>query len=126
MDIKKIIKYIFAGSIATLSNLLVLFIFVHYLQVWYLLSASISFIFGVGISYLLQKYFVFKNSNRNISKQFIHFFVYNLFMLILNGFFMYIFVDIFNVWYLLSQAITAMITAFINFVYFNRVIFKTI
>jgi len=57
----KIIRYLFAGGIATLSNLLVLFVCVNYFKLWYLSGAIISFCVAVIISYSLQKFFVFKD-----------------------------------------------------------------
>jgi putative flippase GtrA len=120
----KFFKYILAGVLATGLNLLVLFICVNYFDIWYLLSASISFIFGLLASYSLQKYFVFENNKKYINSQLLHFFIYNILMLLFNGLLMFLFVDIFNIWYLLSQILVSIITAFINFVYFKLVIFK--
>ena len=45
-------------------------------------------------------------------------------MLGLNTLLMYVFVDIISLWYLLAQAISSAITAYINYIYFNKVIFK--
>ena len=121
----QIIRYIFAGAIATISNILILFVCVHYFKLWYLLGAVISFCSAVVISYVLQKFWTFRNySTRDIHKQFIIFFVYNLFMLCVNTLLMYFWVDIIKLWYLFAQAISAFITAFINYTYFNRIIFK--
>ena len=73
MNIRKILKYVFAGCVATLSNLVILFLLVNFFNIWYLISASISFCCAVIISYLLQKYFVFKNNTKkDIYKQFLH------------------------------------------------------
>jgi putative flippase GtrA len=121
----QIIRYIFAGGFATLSNLTILFICVNYFKLWYLTSAIISFGFAVVISYLLQKFFVFQNySKQNIHKQFLNFLFYNIIMLGFNTLLMYFFVDIINVWYLLSQAISAIIIACMNYIYFNKIVFK--
>ena len=123
----QIIKYVFTGSLATASNLLILFISVHYLKLWYLISSIIAFCFGVSISYILQKFFTFKNYElENIHKQFLNFFIFALIMLVFNTLLMYVFVDIMNIWYLLAQAIFSILIAFINYTYFNKVIFKKI
>lgn len=121
----KIIRYIFAGGLATFSNLAILFVLVHYFKIWYLTSAMISFCVAVIISYLLQKFFVFQNYERkDIHKQFLNFFVYNIVMLGFNTLLMYFFVDILIIWYLLAQAMSAIIGAFINYMYFNKIVFK--
>lgn len=123
----QIIRYIFAGGIATASNLLILFVGVHYFNLWYLTGSIIAFCCAVIISYSLQKFFVFKNySTENMHAQFINFFIFNLIMLGVNTLLMYTFVDIIGVWYLLAQALSAVIGACINYIYFSKVIFKKI
>ncbi len=121
----QIIRYIFAGGFATASNLAILFIGVHYFKLWYLTSAVISFFSAAIISYLLQKFFVFKNySTEDMHKQFLNFFIFNLVMLGLNTLLIYTFVDILGIWYLLAQVFSSAIGACINYIYFNKVIFK--
>lgn len=123
----QIIRYFFAGCVATGSNLAILFVCVHYLELWYLTSAIISFSLAVIISYLLQKFFVFKNYGTDgIPTQFLNFLIYNIVMLGVNTLFMYFFVDIVRVWYLLAQALTAIIIACMNYVYFNKIVFKKV
>ena len=123
----KIIRYLFAGGFATVSSLLVLFICVNYFKWWYLSSAVLSFSTAVIIGYILHKFWVFKNyRTNNIPQQFLSFLTFGLMMLGLNTLMMYIFVDIFHVWYLLAQVICSIITAFINFICFNKVIFKKV
>ena len=121
----QIIRYVFAGGFATFSNLATLFVFVHYFKLWYLWGAVFSFCVGVIVSYLLQKFWTFKNYSReNMHKQFLVFFIFALVMLGLNTLLIYVFVDIIGLWYLLAQALSSLITACINYIYFNKVIFK--
>ncbi|MFA6355258.1 MAG: GtrA family protein [Candidatus Paceibacterota bacterium] len=123
----QIIRYIIAGCVATGSSLAILFILVNYFKLWYLTGATISFCCAVVISYLLQKFFVFKNYAReDIHKQFLHFLIYNIIMLGANTLLMYFFVDIIKFWYLLAQALSAIIIAFMNYIYFNKIVFKKV
>ena len=123
----QIIRYILAGGIATASNMGVLFICVHYFKLWYLFGAIISFCCAVLISYTLQKFFVFKNYSReNIHKQFFAFFIFNFAMLGVNTLLMYLFVDIINFYYLFAQALSSILCACVNYIYFNKIIFKKI
>lgn len=122
----QIVRYLFAGGLATGFNILILFICVHYFQIWYLASAVIAFCGGVILSYLLQKFFTFRNySKERMHTQFLSFFIFALFMLGLNTLLVYIFVDIIGLWYLSAQFISSACIACINYVYFNMVIFKT-
>lgn len=124
---KQVIKYIVSGSFATISNLVILFISVHYLKLWYLTSSIIAFCCSVIISYLLHKFFTFKSYEiKNMHKQFLNFFIFATIMLIFNTLLMYLFVDIIKLWYLFAQAISAIVVSIVNYTYFNRIIFKKI
>jgi len=120
-----ITRYILAGGFATASNLAILFVGVHYFKLWYLTGAIIAFCCAVIISYLLHKFLTFKNySTHNMHKQFLNFFIFALIMLGLNTLLMYVFVGIVGLWYLLAQALAALVVAWINYTYFSKVIFK--
>lgn len=121
----KIVRYIISGSITSLSVFLLLYSLVQVLSIWYLTASAISFCFGIIVSFTMQKFFTFKNySIKRIHLQFSFFIIFNIFMLGLNTLFMYIFVDIFNFWYLSSQIFITMLTAFVNYITFNKLIFR--
>ena len=123
----KILRYIFAGGIATAFNLVILFICVHYLKIWYLIGAIIAFCCAVVISYTLQKFFVFKNySRKDMGRQFFNFFIFTLFILGVNTLLMYVFVDVIGLWYILAQIFASIITACANYIYFSKFIFAKI
>ncbi len=120
----QIIRYLFAGGVAVISNLTILFVCVHYFKLWYLTSAIISFCGAVIVSYSLQKFFVFKNYSReNMHTQFLNFFIFNFIMLNVNTLLMYLFVDIVGLHYLLAQALASAIGACVNYIYFSKIIF---
>lgn len=121
----KVSRYIISGIIALLANLLTLFILVHVFNKWYLTSAIISFMVGLVISYLMQKFFTFENKTiKRIPIQFLFFSIFNLMMLGLNTILMYLGVDLLNFYYLFSQIITTFLISFINYYFFNKFIFK--
>lgn len=120
----KVIRYIFAGGFTVIVNLAVLYILTDLFHLWYLASAIIAFCVGVITSYLLQKFFTFRdNSTKNLHIQFVVFLIYNILMLGVNTLFMYILVDRFHFWYIFSQITITVCTAFVNFVFFNKIIF---
>lgn len=121
----KIVKYIFAGGTAVLVNLAVLYVMVEFLHLWYLLGAIVSFVFGLCTSYTLQKFWTFKDGNtQNMPIQFLSFALFALLMLGLNTLLIYFFVDVLKIWYLLAQAMSSLLIAFINYNVFNKIIFK--
>jgi putative flippase GtrA len=119
------IRYILAGGFATAFNLVILFIGVHYFKLWYLTGAITAFCCAATISYLLQKFWTFENYPiHNMYKQFLNFFIFALIMLGLNTLLVYVFVGIIGLWYLFAQTLAALVTAWINYIYFSKVIFK--
>lgn len=121
----KIIRYVFSGGIVSTSVFLLLFILVNKIHLWYLLASAISFCFGIILSFYLQKFFTFRDkSTEKINSQFVVFVIFNLAMLGINTLLMYLFVDIFGFWYMYSQISITIITAFINYMTFNKIIFK--
>jgi putative flippase GtrA len=122
---KKVIKYLCAGSLATGVNLGLLFVCVEYFHLWYLSAAVLSFTFGAITSFLLQKFWVFENDSlEKAHTQLFGFMFFAMLMLVVNTFLLYLFVEKLHVWYLLSQALTSLIIAFLNYTCFNLVIFK--
>ena len=123
----KVLRYIFSGIVSSFSNFIILYLLVQEFHLWYLISAMISFCFGIIVSYCLHKFITFKNySKKGITQQFSHFFIFNLIMLGLNTLLMYIFVDVFGLWYLFSQVFITICTAFVNYFVFSRVLFNRV
>ena len=121
----RIIRYIFSGGVTVVANLVILYTLVDVLHLWYVISAIIAFCCGIILSYVLQKFFTFKeNSTKNLHIQFPVFVLYNIIMLGLNTLFMYFLVDIIGFWYLSSQILITICTAFINYTFFRLVLFK--
>lgn len=121
----KIVKYVLSGGTAVLVNLVVLYVMVEFLHLWYLLGAIVSFVFGLITSYTLQKFWTFKDGNtQNMPIQFLSFALFALLMLGLNTLLIYFFVDVLKIWYLLAQAMSSLLIAFINYNVFNKIIFK--
>ena len=121
----RIIRYIFSGGITVVVNLMVLYILTDIFYLWYLISAVIAFCVGIIMSYLMQKFFTFRNnSTKNLHIQFSVFFFYNIAMLGLNTLLMYLFVDIIGFWYLFSQITITICTSFLNYFFFSKILFK--
>ena len=121
----QIIRYIFSGGTATFVNLVVLYGLVQFFHLWYLTSAIIAFCFSAVVSFVLQKFFTFRDgSKKGMHLQFSIFFFYVLAMLGVNTLLMYLFVDIWGFWYFLSQIIISIIIAFLNYNFFNKIVFR--
>jgi len=101
---KRIIKYLIAGGTAAFVDLGLLYFFTDILEIWYLISASLAFIIAFFVSFFLQKFWTFRDRDKEIMyKQMGLYLVVAIVNLLINAALMYIFVDGFKIWYMLAQ-----------------------
>lgn len=122
-----LIRYIQSGSAAAAVDLSLLYVFTDILGWWYLLSATVAFIFALVVSFLMQKFWTFRNKERSGGVMAFQGSLYVTIALVnlgLNALLMYFFVDVVGLWYLLSQVISAILIAFSSFFVYRHFIFK--
>ncbi|OGN16169.1 MAG: hypothetical protein A3B99_00900 [Candidatus Yanofskybacteria bacterium RIFCSPHIGHO2_02_FULL_44_12b] len=120
----RILRYIISGGTAAVANLSILFVLVHFLDVWYLISSVISYALAILVSFLMQKYFTFNDFTRDrIGKQGILHVGIQIFNLCLNTLLMYLLVDPAGVHYLLAQVISAGSIAVYSFFFYKHMVF---
>jgi len=122
---ERIVRYIISGGTATGANLALLYVLTDWLGLWYLISAVLAFIGGFFTSFFLHKLWTFQDNSREQTKrQMMIFLLLAVTNLINNTLLIYVLVDIFKVWYLLSQAIIAVLIAVWNYNAFRIFVFK--
>ncbi|MFH1677360.1 MAG: GtrA family protein [Patescibacteria group bacterium] len=122
---KHIIKFIIAGSIATLSDFSLLYFLTDVLGIWYLFSSIIASTVGTFVSFCLQKFWTFRNNElKNIYQQVYLYFLIGLINLSINSIAMYLLVSKFKIWYILAQIIISGILSICNFMIYRFIIFK--
>ncbi len=121
------IKFIITGTIATMVNLLFLFIFFQIFNLKIIYATSISWSLAFLISFNLQKFWTFRNlSNKKIPKQILYYLIIAISSLLLNARWMYLLVENLEVFYLLAQIIVVIVIAFLNYFVYKFIIFKEI
>lgn len=114
--IKQIMRFGVVGVISFLVDYGILYVLTEKANIYYLLSAGISFTVSVVINYLLSMSWVFKsNKKRGKKEEFIIFIVLSLGGLLLNQVMMYVFVDYMNAYYLLAKIVATAIVMIYNF-----------
>lgn len=107
------IRYVFVGGIAFVADYATLWCFTEYLHFHYLISASIAFIAGLAVNYILSTIWVFsKPVFTNKIVEFLLFGVIGVIGLILNGIIMYLLTDKCGVHYMVSK-LASTVTVFI-------------
>lgn len=118
------IKFGTTGVLSMITSVVVLHILTHYLGVWYLLSAVLAFFPAFAVSFLLQKYWTFKeNSPDTIKLQMAkHFFIIT-FGLVVNILLLAFFVEVLHLHYVLGQILSGFIIACYNFPLYRYIVF---
>ena len=112
---KPFFKYCLVGSSGTLIDLGVFYVLYEVLLFHVLISATTSFILAVINNFLLNKFWTFRDKSKNYRKQFIKFLIVSCVGLCFTLFFVYIFIEIFKIWSVLSKAMTSLIVLSWNF-----------
>jgi putative flippase GtrA len=122
---KGIIKFVIAGCFAGGTDLVLLFIFHGLVHLDIVLSTSLAFILSFLISFSLQKLWTFRNYRQGKMMYQLSLYILNAFLgLYLNGSFMHLLVNQYQVWYILAQIMVNLALAAWNFVVYKFIVFK--
>ncbi|MBT4277472.1 GtrA family protein [Candidatus Falkowbacteria bacterium] len=111
---KLFIKYCIVGGTAAVVDFGILFILTDFFSVYYLTSATASFIVSALVNYSLNRSWTFQ-SNGKKRKQLPIFFTIATLGLIINNGIMYTGVEFFGLWYILAKVIATGVVLIWNF-----------
>lgn len=121
----RLLRFAIGGLSIALAQILLLYVLTEFAGLWYLISSAISFCFAVITSFLVQKYWAFRdNSKERALRQFLQFLAVALIGIVINTASMFFWVDLLGVWYVLAQIITGFIIMVVNFTIYKFVIFR--
>lgn len=121
----KVVRFVISGGSAAVVHLSVLWFLTDILDLWYLISGVVAFLVAFVVSFLMQKYWTFKNrSVDKIKTQTGTYFFIAVFNLGLNTFMLYLFVEIFHVHYLLAQLVIGAVVAVWSYFAYSHFVFK--
>ncbi|NCN51591.1 GtrA family protein [archaeon] len=115
-ELSKFLKYALVGFIGILVNLLFLYLFTEIFKMYYLFSSVISFSIATFHNFFINKVWTFKeNVKDKVFSKGTKFFIISGISLLVNTFFLYLFTDIFGVYYIFSQILASGFTLITNF-----------
>jgi len=114
--IKEFIKFATVGGIGTLINIIILYLLTEKVGIYYMISAVFSFIVAMSSNFILNKIWTFgENVRYGIGKKYLKFATVSISALIVNLIFLYIFTEVFGIYYIVSQVLAILIALIINF-----------
>ncbi len=111
----QLFRYLFVGSVSAILDISILFILTEYVNLYYLVSATLSFVIGGIVNYVLSKIWIFTKNKYQASKEILFFFIIGFIGLLFNGIVLWILTTTFNLWYILSKIIAIFIVFLWNF-----------
>ncbi len=112
----QLFRYIFVGGFAFIVDYSLLYILTEFIGLYYLLSATISFIAGLLANYLLSIRWIFKDSKyENRTIEFTIFAVIGVIGLLFNALLMWLATDVIHFYYMVSKLFVAAIIMLWNF-----------
>jgi len=113
---RDLMMFSFAGIVGTILNLSILYFMTEVFGIYYLISAVFSFFVAMTSNFFMNKILTFREKiTLKIGRKYLQFVSVSLVALLVNLTFLFIFTDIFGIYYLISQAMAIGITALINF-----------
>lgn len=117
-------RYIFVGGFAFLADAFTLWLCEKWMN--YMIAVAIAFVVGLAVNYALSIWFVFSESSKvkNKVKEFVVYGIIGLIGLLITEGIMYLFTDVFGLYFLISKIIAAAIVLVWNFAARKVVLYK--
>jgi putative flippase GtrA len=102
-------RFAFSGGIATLTDIILLYILTEYLNIWYLVSSVFSFLVGSLTHFTISRYWVFQNLEKSYWRQYASFFLIHLGGLIINVLGLYLLVEFVGIYYIIAKLLVVVL-----------------
>ena len=122
---KVLFRYIFVGGFAFIVDYSLLYLLTSWGGIHYIISATISFIVGLIVNYIISTHWIFKKSKlNNTAIEFLVYGIIGVIGLFLNDLLLYYFTDFMHYHYMVSKLIAAAIVMGWNFIGRRTILFK--
>ena len=120
---KETFLYLFFGGLTTLINIIIYKSLVFF-NIDYIVANIIAWIISVIFAFITNKYYVFNKKNTNLIKEFIKFISSRLGTGLLDLFFMFLTVSIFNFDDFIMKILSNIIVIILNYILSKFIVFK--
>ena len=120
---KETLLYLFFGGLTTLINIIIYKSLV-FLNIDYIIANIIAWVISVIFAFITNKYYVFNKKNTNLIKEFIKFISSRLGTGLLDLFFMFLTVSIFNFDDFIMKILSNIIVIILNYLLSKFIVFK--
>lgn len=114
--LNQILKFGLVGGMAFVIDYVLLYVCTEFLHIHYLISSIISFTVSVIFNYILSIKWVFDVKKKQDVKDFVIFIILSIIGLGINSLIMYVMVEKFGVYYMLSKIVSTAVVMVYNFI----------
>ncbi len=114
--LNQILKFGLVGGTAFVIDYVLLYFCTEFLHIHYLISSIISFTVSVIFNYILSIKWVFDVKKKQDVKDFVIFIILSVIGLGINSLIMYVMVEKFGVYYMLSKIVSTAVVMVYNFI----------
>ena len=111
----QLIRYTIVGGLAFIVDFGLLFLLTEYFGLYYILSATCSFLAGLLVNYYISTAWVFESTIKSKQLEFTLFSLIGVVGIGLNDLLIWTFTEKFHIYYMLSKLITAILVYLWNF-----------
>lgn len=114
----QLFRYTFVGGTAFIVDLGLLYLLTEYLHIHYIISASLSFIAGLLVNYIISTHWVFDRKSSIVTNKSFEFLLFSLIGIIglaLNDSLIWVLTEFCSLYYILSKIVTAILVYLWNF-----------
>jgi|SRR3989338_7509906 len=112
----QMLRFGFSGGAGVIAGFITLYVLTEFFSVWYIFSAIVAGIVNGGINFFLEKYWTFKNNDKDtIYKQAGFYTVLRLALFGSDVGLLYVFVEYLHINYLVSSIIIGIFLSLISF-----------
>ncbi len=122
--LNEIIRFCISGGVGVGLNYVILYFLTEKLHVWYLFSSLVGFLVNVISNFIFQRFWTFQNKKEaDIKKHLFSYFALRIFLLLLNSVCLYLFVTVYDFWYMGVQFVLTIVLSCISY-FVSKRIFK--
>ncbi|OGF51578.1 hypothetical protein A3G06_00250 [Candidatus Nomurabacteria bacterium RIFCSPLOWO2_12_FULL_46_14] len=115
--VSEFFQFALVGILGTFVNLAFLYLLTEYAGIYYLISASLSFIISLTFNFILNKLWTFREMLKDkLMIKYGRFFAVALAAFGVNIFCLYVFTEFFDIYYVISQTLAIGVAFIINFI----------
>ncbi len=121
----KLVRYLFSGGVAAVTDLVLLYVFTDIAHIWYVVSSVLAFIVAFGVSFVLQKFFTFQDhGTEGVRGQAAVYLAVTGANLLVNTALVYLLVRYMGMNYVIAQIVASIAIAIESYVLYGMFIFK--